>query len=327
MAKVVYFDLEGPLSPQDNAYEVMGLVENGHQIFEVISRYDDLVALEGREGYEAGDTLSLIAPFLLYHGITEDDIRKVSSRALLVHGTKETISELKSGGWKVRVISTSYEQHARNIGSQLAIPDEDIACTRFPLDSYLAEFRKEDLALIGKAEEEILSMYPPSDDEKIKKKLDSFFFDELMKAPAGKVLREMKVVGGERKVDAILSFALKDGTEPSESVAVGDSITDMKMLEFIHKEGGLSVVFNGNEYAVPYGTVGLATTDMRDILRILSAWEEGGRAGAIEAVKALEGSTEPPFYSVLEGREDFGEVERLHKRMRAEVRGEAAKLG
>ena len=57
MEKIICFDLEGPLSPQDNAFEVMKLIPNGDKIFEILSRYDDILALEGREGYEPGDTL------------------------------------------------------------------------------------------------------------------------------------------------------------------------------------------------------------------------------------------------------------------------------
>ena len=78
------FDLEGPLSPQDNAYEVMHLFKDGPSLFEVISKYDDYLALQNRHDYEPGDTLKLIVPFLLVNGITEQDIRKVSKRAKLV---------------------------------------------------------------------------------------------------------------------------------------------------------------------------------------------------------------------------------------------------
>ena len=88
MRDLVCFDLEGPLSPQDNAYEVMGLLPNGHKIFEVISRYDDLLALEGREEYEPGDTLALIVPFLVYHGITEQDVKRVSETPAAEEGVR-----------------------------------------------------------------------------------------------------------------------------------------------------------------------------------------------------------------------------------------------
>jgi energy-converting hydrogenase A subunit R len=97
--KVICFDLEGPLSPQDNAYEVMGLIEKGHKIFEVISKYDDILALERREGYEPGDTLSLIIPFLIHHDISEEDILNVSRKAKIVDGAGYLISRLKQLGW------------------------------------------------------------------------------------------------------------------------------------------------------------------------------------------------------------------------------------
>ena len=57
MKGVIVFDLEGPLSPMDLAFELMGLREGGDKVFAVISRYDDLLTLEGKAGYEPGDTL------------------------------------------------------------------------------------------------------------------------------------------------------------------------------------------------------------------------------------------------------------------------------
>ena len=78
MSRFICFDLEGPLSPQDNAYELMKLFPQGDRVFEIISRYDDLLTLEERPDYEPGDTLALIVPFLLYHGIGEEDIRRLA---------------------------------------------------------------------------------------------------------------------------------------------------------------------------------------------------------------------------------------------------------
>ncbi|MDP2916814.1 MAG: hypothetical protein Q8O16_02660, partial [Dehalococcoidia bacterium] len=75
----IAFDLEGPLSPQDNAYDLMKLFPDGDRLFEIISRYDDLLTLEGKEGYEPGDTLALIVPFLVLHDITEDNITELAA--------------------------------------------------------------------------------------------------------------------------------------------------------------------------------------------------------------------------------------------------------
>lgn len=326
LSRVICFDLEGPLSPQDNAYEVMGLFENGLRIFETISRYDDLLALEGREGYEAGDTLSLIAPFLVYHDISEEEITQVSKKAMLVDGAKELISELKDKGWGVYIISTSYEQHAYNIGEQLGVPKENIACTAFPLKKYKKDLEDADKTLIEEAEKEIIDMYPPINDIKVKMRLDRFFFKDLSDNPFGRIINEMEVMGGERKVKAAERIARQHDLNLKEIVAIGDSITDFKMLKAVNDAEGLAIAFNGNEYAIPHATVGMATTDMTNLGLILKQWEQGGRNGVISAFKERKNKKEP-YIHVLVDKEDLEEVIRVHKKIRNEVRGRAAKLG
>lgn len=327
MSNVICFDLEGPLSPQDNAYKVMGLVENGNKIFEKISRFDDLLTLEGKENYEPGDTLALIAPFLIYHKITENDIKKVSNKAILVDGAKQLISKLKKRNWKVYIISTSYEQHAYNIGSKLGVNIENIICTTFPLNKYLKEFGKEDFDLIEKIEKEILKI--PMDDELIKHLLDDFYWEDLPKTNLGRVLKEMKVIGGQQKVDAVLKIARRFNKELYEIIVVGDSITDFKMLKSINENNGLSVVFNGNIYAIPYATIALATTNMEDLRYCIELWEKGGRDLVIEKIKELEreGNKHQPYFHLIEGKENYDEIVKIHKMIRNKVRGKAGKLG
>jgi energy-converting hydrogenase A subunit R len=326
MPKVICFDLEGPLSPQDNAYEVMGLFDNGLRIFETISRYDDLLALEGRENYEAGDTLSLIAPFLVYHGISEEDVTGISRKAMLVPGARELIADLKNNDWDVYIISTSYEQHAYNIGRQLGVPNDNISCTAFPLDNYRKEFQGEDKTLIADAEKEIVEMYPPINDLKLKMRLDRFFFTDLPENPFGRIMREMRVMGGERKVKAAQRIAEEHSLDLKDLVVIGDSITDFKMLRAVNEVEGLAIAFNGNDYAIPHATVGIATTNMKQMKPILEQWEQGGREGVLSAFAGREDKKEP-FIHVITGREDLRKIVEVHKKIRNEVRGRAAKLG
>jgi energy-converting hydrogenase A subunit R len=327
MSKVAFFDLEGPISAQDNAYEVFGLVPNGHEIFEVISKYDDILALENRPNYEAGDTLSLIAPFLVAHGIGEEEVFDVSKEAFLLRGIKRMIEHLKEHDWSIYIISTSYQQHAYNIACQLGIDDEEVRCTMFPLDDYLKEFGGEDYASILKAEEDILMLWPPEDEVSIKTTLDKFFFRDLPSAKVGKILTNMSVCGGARKVTAMKELAERDGHDVSGAIAVGDSITDMRMLQFVKDEGGLAVAFNGNEYALPYGSVSLATHDMRNLSLITDSWETGGKDAVFKAVAEKESSDEDPYYHVLEGKDDLDDIVEVHKKVRKVVRGQAGKLG
>jgi energy-converting hydrogenase A subunit R len=354
MEKTICFDLEGPLSPQDNAYDVMQLIgKEGAVIFEVISRYDDIISLEGREDYEPGDTLALIVPFFLLHGITKEDIKNVSERAKIVEGTKYLFEKLQAENWDIYIISTSYEQHAYNVGRKLGIPESHIICTKLDLEQGL---QKKLVTVIKKAEEDIIELYSDIENtERIVNRLDEFFFLQL--PSLGFDIFTTKVVGGERKADAVRAIAQEKGIELSDVIAVGDSITDYKMLKEVATHGGISVVFNGNEYAVPYANVGLASDNIRFLHIVCDAFLRDGKGAVMDVVTKWEENREGfeedpgaipdsyitadikefvavgrmsfPYFHNLERADERRkeEIIAIHKRLRMRVREDAGKLG
>ena len=330
MANFICFDLEGPLSPQDNAYELMKLFPNGDRVFEVISRYDDLLTLEEREDYEPGDTLALIVPFLILHDISGDNIAELAGKANLTGGADKLTSWLQSSGWKVFCISTSYEQYAMYITQKLGIYAHNVACTAFPLDKLRATISPEEKKLMQKAEAEILTMKPVDDDEKIRKSLDKFFWERLSATELGKAIREVRPVGGRRKVAALNRFADKYFEPLSNWVVIGDSITDFRMLQAVEEAKGLAIAFNANEYALPYASMSLASTQISDLKPVLEAWQKKKRGWTERVVKYKErwrGKEDSFYFHWLAGRKELDDIIEVHKNFRCTVREEAAKLG
>jgi energy-converting hydrogenase A subunit R len=326
----ICFDLEGPLSPQDNAYELMKLFPNGDRVFEVISRYDDLLTLEDREDYEPGDTLALIVPFLVLHNITEADIAHLASEARLTGGADKLIYWLQSNGWKIFCISTSYEQYAIHITQKLGIYAHNVACTPFPLDRFRQTLYQEDRQLLEQAEQDILTMHPVADDDRIKQYLDNFFWQKLPTTDLGNAIKDTKPVGGRRKVAALNRFAESYGQPLSRWVVIGDSITDFRMLQAVEAEGGLAIAFNANEYALPYSSMSLASTFISDLTEVLTAWQKGYRKEVEKLVREKEktaGTGDRGYFHWLSGRKDIDDVIEVHKRVRRLVREEAGKLG
>jgi len=326
----ICFDLEGPLSPQDNAYELMKLFPNGDKIFEVISRYDDLLTLEEREDYEPGDTLALIVPFLILHNISEANIGSLAAEASLTGGADKLISWLQYNGWKVFCISTSYEQYAIHITQKLGIYTHNVACTPFPLDKLRATLSQEEVKLLKQAEEDMLTMEPVADDKRIKQSLDNFFWEKLPATDLGAAITQVKPVGGRRKVAALTKFADKYEQPLSNWVVIGDSITDFRMLQAVEEAGGLAIAFNANEYALPYATMGLASTLISDLTGVLEAWQKSKRGWTERVVKYKErvgGKEDRGYFHWLSGRKDIDPIIEVHKRIRRLVREEAGKLG
>ncbi len=330
MANYIAFDLEGPLSPRDNAYDLMKLFPNGDRIFEVISRYDDLLTLEERKDYEPGDTLALIVPFLILHNISESHITNLAAEASFTGGADKLISWLESSGWKVFCITTTYSQYAIHITHKLGIYAHNVACTPFPLVKIRQTLSKEDVSLLKEAEEDILGMYPPADDQRIKQTLDHFFREKLPATGVGELIKQVKPVGGRRKLAALNGFADKYSQPISRWVVVGDSITDFRMLQAVESAGGVAIAFNANEYALPYATMGLASTFISDLTEVLPAWQKGQRKEVERVVRTKEtsgGKDNRGYFHWLSGRKDIGEIIELHKRIRRLVREEAGKLG
>ncbi|MCD6390631.1 MAG: hypothetical protein J7L92_01340 [Dehalococcoidia bacterium] len=327
---LICFDLEGPLAPQDNAYELMKLFPCGGKIFEIISRYDDLLTLEGRPDYEPGDTLALIAPFLAYHGIEEEQIAAMGQKAGLTPGAAELISKLKSRGWYIFCISTSYEQYAFTITQRLGISSENVACTSFPLTQLRQLLSHDESILLEQTEREIVKLNPFVDDTKIRECLDYFYAQKLPQTGLGRIISQVKPVGGRRKVEALESFSARMGQPLSSWAAIGDSITDFKMLRTVNKAGGLAIAFNANEYALPHSTLGLASVSLADLWLVLEAWEKGDRHIVERVVKEREetgGSEDRMWFHWLAGAKDITPALEIHKRIRHLAREEAAQLG
>jgi energy-converting hydrogenase A subunit R len=325
----ICFSLEGPLSPQDSTSALMRLLPDGERFFEVISRYDDLLALEVRGDYEPGDTLALILPFLILHGISEGDIAGLATDASFVSGAEKLVSGLQFQGWKVFCITTTYEPYARHLTHKLGIYAHNVACTPLPWDKLRLRLGEEELTLIKQAEADILNMKPGNDDDRIKRKLDSFFWEVLPATDLGEIMREVKPVGGRRKLTALNEFSDKYGQPLANWVVVGDGITDSRMLEAVDAAGGLAIAFSASEHALPYVTMGLAATSISHLAEVLEAWRKSQRRGVEKLVREKEkgGSDDKVYFHWLAGRKGIDEVIEIHKKIRRLVREETGKPG
>jgi energy-converting hydrogenase A subunit R len=321
MRVIAAFDLEGPLSPEDIAYDLMSVAPRGAEIFEVLSRYDDICALSAVPGYEPGYTLTLIVPFLLHFRIGEKDLIEISRRSTLVPGAKELMARLREIGFEICIVSTSYEQHANSIGERLDIGSENVFSTPFPLGMLREDAQEAELAFVRDIADEMLELR--SDEEALIKRLDSFF-GRLRNTPLGRAMDRVRVMGGRRKAEAIRSLA-KERDAPLSSIAcIGDSITDAAMLDTVQEAGGLAAAFNANAYALPHAGFALASESILPYSKLLEAWKSGGMPGARSFVRTWRG-TEAVFHDMAESK--FEDVLEVHKAYRARVRRDAAALG
>jgi len=296
--KVFITDCEGPISKNDNAYELTEqFVPNGNVLFALISKYDDVQAdIVKRKGYKAGDTLRLILPFLKVYGVTNKKIREFSSKnILLVPNARGTLQFVK-GMMPSFIVSTSYEQYMHALCDVTNFPFENVYCTELNIDKYQVSGKeKERLRQFG---EEIIAMRMieipenatslkdfSAKDKKTIRRLDEIFWKEIFEMECGKILKEVNPVGGFEKAKAIREIIAKQGVNLCNVMYVGDSITDVQSFQLVRESGGLTVSFNGNNYAVREAEIAVLS-DTATVTSVLAEiFNCYGRKGVLELVR------------------------------------------
>ncbi len=263
MKRIFVSDCEGPISKNDNAFELAeNFIPNGDKFFANISKYDDVLAdVLQKPDYSAGSTLKLILPFFKAYGLTDRQMEEFSAKNIfLIADSKNTLHQIRAI-CDAFIVSTSYEHYIRALCNTVEFPFKNTYCTKVSLDKCpITPKEKEQLREIAQEIVHMPLIDIPSNarsvedfsphDQAIIQRLDEIFWSLIPKMFVGKFLVDVVTVGGEQKAEAIRDAAKRLDTALEDVMYVGDSITDVESFKLLRGNGGLTVSFNGNSYAV-----------------------------------------------------------------------------
>ncbi|BDH79359.1 MAG TPA: energy-converting hydrogenase A, subunit R [Methanothermobacter sp.] len=278
MRKLFVTDCEGPISLNDNAFELAShFIPDGDRFFAAVSRYDDILAYEiKRPGYNAGDTLKLITPFLKAYNVTNDKIIEFSRENISLVPWARQLLQRVQGFMPSYIISTSYRQYIEALCNLINFPLENTYYTSLDIDSHeLPEDEREKLF-------KFKDMIVESADFET---MDRIFFKEIPQMRIGKLLEDVKTVGGEGKRLALKEILEKEKLPIKSALYIGDSITDVEPLRYTRGRG-LAISFNGNHYAVKEADMIIIAENALPIGLIADLHSRFGRDYIIEFVKA-----------------------------------------
>ncbi len=281
-------DCEGPLSINDNAFELSSyFIDDGEKFFEIISKYDDILADEvKRPGYNPGGTLKLILPFLKAYGATNENMKSYShENVLLIPGALDTLQYLY-GIMPSFIVSTSYQHYIHALCDSTGFPYEYTYSTQLDIDKY---------PLSGDEKNRLMELRREIIDNPEFENLDKIFWRELPLMGIGRILDDVHPVGGEGKKQALEDIIKRFQFKASDLLYIGDSITDVQPLNFAHENGGLPVSFNGNEYAVKNSEI-VIMADNTLITNIIA--DLFNKNGKNEVLKFIEDFNEDPLLAL-----------------------------
>ena len=102
----------------------------------------------------------------------------------------------------------------------------------------------------------------------------------------GKFLVDVVTVGGEQKAESIRDVIKRLGADLADVMYVGDSITDVEAFKLVRDNGGLTVSFNGNSYAVKNAEVTVLSESNLVTAVIADLFCKFGKEVAINALQS-----------------------------------------
>lgn len=259
--KLFVTDCEGPLTINDNAYELAKeFIPDGDKLFEILSNYDDiLVEKLKKEGYHAGTTLRYIIPFLLAYGVDNGKSKEFAKNTLKIVPNADFLLEKAEKNINSYIISTSYKQYIESLCDQLNFPIENTFFTNIDLNSF--SLNNNEVEKIKELKDIILS----ADFDVI----DDIFTNKISKMDIGEQIKHITPVGGKGKLLALKEIIEKNESNPRKVFYVGDSITDVEVLEYVKENGGVAVAFNANEFALKAADIAIIADNSTPLLLIL----------------------------------------------------------
>ena len=296
--RIYVTDCEGPLTRNDNAQEIAErFIPDGAEVFARLSRYDDFLAdVIRRPGYNAGDTLRLVPPFLRAFYASDEDVELFSAeQVLLVPEALKTLAAV-SALMPAFIISTSYTPYLRALCALAGFPFEHVRCTELSLDVWAMP--EDEAAWLRETAAQVLTRpvieIPDGarsaadlspDDRKTVAALDDLFWKQMEGRVSGEMVAAVHPVGGGQKLAALEEIVAAEGAEGGGVMYVGDSITDAPPLAAVRAWGGVSLSFNGNGYAIAAAEFAAASPGTDVQAQLAKAFAAGGRAAVEAAVR------------------------------------------
>jgi predicted HAD superfamily phosphohydrolase len=353
---------EGPLALNDHAFELCRefIKPQGDRFFRQVSRYDHYLAeVAKRPGYQAGDTLKLILPFLKANGVTNARIEAYSRKNVtLMPGAEAAFTFLHGRDFPIFEISASYRQFAEAVGLKLGFKKKRIFSPELDLDRYTLSAAE--AGELPRLQGEIaaapsIELPPdaaattdlPAPVQEAIAVLDRIFWERLPAMEIGALSQEVTPSGGPGKAKAVADSLAQTKLSLADTVYVGSSSTDVQAFEAVRAGGGLAISFNGSRAAVNAAEVIVVADSAWPIAMLVSIFQLWGKEGVLEVAcpetreksrsLVLPEAVIEPIGMGLEGHlfnlydqsaEDLDKVVQESQAMRAKLRGQAvAALG
>jgi energy-converting hydrogenase A subunit R len=279
---------------QDIKYLCKRFIDDGEHFFDVLERYDKLTSyVLNREDATSGSYYKWCVPFLKAYGATDALIHKYSVEGLEMMPNSARTMKYISNLMPTYITTAVFEHCMMEILERLDSPLCQYVCSKLCIDQSMmgrSESRKlRDIA------EEICKLKVPDtfyelnvpmelrdEDVKIIKLLDTIINETIPDWGAMALMESTEAVTSHKKAYRMLDIRRLTAIDLDCTMYVGSSSTDFQPLDLVRDAGGLSIAFNGEDFAVRGCNVAILSSDTTVVSIFASVFMDKGPLAAYE---------------------------------------------
>ena len=239
-------------------------IRNGAHFFDVLVRYDELTAyVLGREEATAGNFVKWVVPFLKANGATDHLIDRFGMEDMqLMPGATTAVRYIASQ--MPSFINTSlYEHGMMRVSEQLDTPLCESFCTKMEVDN--VQFSRAESRKLREMAETISALRVPMEvdaaDVKIIRTMDDIIQEQIPGLNAMSLMESVVPVTSHKKAYQLLDIRRQTNIDLDSTFYIGSDNTDFQSLDLVRDAGGVSVAFNGTDFAVRGSTIAILSKD------------------------------------------------------------------
>lgn len=272
-------------------------IPDGGKFYDLLDRYDNVTSyvLNRDDTGHSGDVARLVCPFLKAFGATDYEVYKFYRENLVpAKGAADVMGYFMD--LMPTFIDTSMFEHASDVlCDEIGIPRGIASSTALELDD--TEIPKKECRELRALAKTITDLKMPTAkyemnvpvemdpvEVKMVETLDDVFTRKLGGTAAADMIMNMASVGANEKAYTLLDIRKSTQVDLDGTVYIGGDVIDYQAMDLVKDGNGLSLAFNGSEFAVHGSNVAVLSRDCTAAAVLVAEFYSTGIEGVFELV-------------------------------------------
>ncbi len=274
-------------------------IPNGGKFYDLVDRYSLVTSyvLNRNDQSRGTDAVSMVAPFLKAFDVADYDVMEFYRRNLVpAKGARETAKYL-ADVMPVFMNSCMYEHAVDALCEKLEVPGMAAGSTGLDLSDRACEMSRQECWELRAIAKNVVELPMPRDkyelnvplelssaETRMIAALDDVFLNRLSGTAAARIISDTAAVGANEKAYTLLDIRKTTQVELDGTAYIGGELTDYQVMDLVRDGNGLSLAFNGSEFAVHGANVAVISEDCTVAAVLAAEFYNTGIQGVFDLV-------------------------------------------